>query len=413
MDLLVSLRTGNPNEFLGPFLGYLTKNPDWALSVIGELRAPDNLILRNSKIICRFLLFVASCVRPKEYTEYIRFYFRKACWSDALHVYRFRILFYKEQGTKDPTDFPEIKLMAEYILNGDVLAAKWAPSEKSMWNDEPLFIGNLLMKLTNKSPKEYRQMLSSLRTNILETLLSERRFDEINIEDIPLTALRTKRNALSKSDGTKERADLRNRYLSYDQSRAPSNIGKIYDGVCVLDNYIDAREAYDFISWIATYSKGHWNRKIVNMGEFPGIFEIPEGVLNTENGLKKYVEDKLFGGGILVLDKVYELLLGQCLLWGAEVPKVVYVFTNTPLRRKPNLEIIEKLYKTHGREMPVTLYVNVGTLRGHKTMHFPFVYQLNSMDEITLGLVMRNLGPVESVEPTTGSIDKYVKVFYW
>lgn len=411
MDLLVALRTGDPNIFLGTFLGHLERDPRWALCVIGELRAPDNLIIRNSKIISRFLLFVASCLKPEEYKEYIKEYFRKACWSDALYIYRFRILFNKEENDKHY----ELELMAEYLLKGDILAAKWAPSEKSVWNDEPLFAGNLLMKMTNKSPKEYRQMLSSLRVNILETQMSEHRFDEIRIEDIPLTALRKKHSAF----GSHGDMELRNKYLSSIamQSKitlfSPLSLIDTYEGICVLDNYIECPDAYNFISWVSKYSRGYWQRKIINMGEFPGICKIPENILETENGLQKYVDDKLFGGGVFVLDKVYELVLGQCLLWKVEVPKIIYVFTNTALRKISDLEPTEQLYKMHKKKMPMILYVNVGN-KMIETVSSPHICQVCGVDQITLGITMERLGSVEPIGPRRPiDLEDYIKIFYW
>ena len=435
MELLVALRTGDPAIFLGPFLGTLRKNPKFALRVIETLRAPDNLIIRNSKLICRFLLFVVSIEYPNEYEKFIDHYFLKACWNDALHIYRFRIL-----SGRSNDYYPELELLAKELLNEEarntnqedndshrkttrsvcpagngtrsVLAAKWAPSEKSIWNDEPLFIANILMRLTNKNPKEYRQMLSSLRKDLFETMLSQKRYDEIAVEDIPLTALQRHRKALGAincEEPSEERMDLRNRYLSNVRVRSEDPIK--LEGVCVLDNYVDCKEAYDFVSLVSSSTRGYWKRRIVNMGEFPNDLEIPEG-----GDISQIVGSMMFGAGVLVLDKVYELILGKCLLWGAEVPRIVYIVTNTPLRKCPNMDNVRNLYKTHGKKVPMSIYVNMGSGRPVRES-FDTVCQVHGIGEVTLGLAYASLMDenyeIENVTTTYENIEEYVKLFYW
>lgn len=410
MDLLRNLATGDPLRFLPTFLHCLRSDPSYALSVLLYLRKPDNLINTHSKNICRFLLFVTSITNNDEYVRFLPTYF--GCWGDALHIYRYKIIHGKSQS------FEELSLLANAIRNGDILAAKWAPSEKSMWNDEPLSAAQKLMDLLSLGPKEYRKLLANLRHNLLETQMSQHRFDEIHLGDIPHTAFSRYRNALARNSNSlgqisHERMALRNRFLEFSGAKEPS--AKEPSAICVLDNYVTNAKAYEFVSQVSWSQVGHWHRKIINMGEFPGIVQLPGDLSPNGGDLAGYVGDMLFGGGVLRLARIYELILGQCLIYSVGPPKYIYVIADIPLRNPCELDT--SLYEKHGIGVPHTIYINVGR-PGRYPKYTKHITEIGDLGELHLAMAIGEIGPppplgtTDSVSIPTGGED-LVKIFYY
>ncbi len=81
------------------------------------------------------------------------------------------------------------------------LLAKWLPSENCS-SMETKRMGHIIRKYLNLSHQEYRQALSSLRKkiNIVERLMSDNRWDEIEFDKIPSKAGLIYRNAFARRD---------------------------------------------------------------------------------------------------------------------------------------------------------------------------------------------------------------------
>ena len=81
------------------------------------------------------------------------------------------------------------------------LLAKWMPSENASARDTKR-MGGIMREYLGMSHKQYRQMLSVLRSriNIVEKLMSEGRWDEIEFDKIPSKAGLKYRNAFSRRD---------------------------------------------------------------------------------------------------------------------------------------------------------------------------------------------------------------------
>lgn len=81
------------------------------------------------------------------------------------------------------------------------LLAKWLPSENASAK-ETKRMGGIVRQYLGMSHKEYRQMLSVLRTriNIVEKLMSENRWDEIEFDKIPSKAGLIYKNAFARRD---------------------------------------------------------------------------------------------------------------------------------------------------------------------------------------------------------------------
>lgn len=87
-----------------------------------------------------------------------------------------------------------ISYWAEAIQKGDALASKWAPREKS---NKQLY--HLLRKQLKLSPKEFRKLLAK-NTKVVETLMCNRTWYEINYNHVPSVAMARSADAFSKHD---------------------------------------------------------------------------------------------------------------------------------------------------------------------------------------------------------------------
>ena len=86
------------------------------------------------------------------------------------------------------------------------LLAKWLKSENAS-SKESTRLGNLTRTYFNMSHKEYRKTLAYLRAkiNIVERLMSENRWDEIEFDKIPSKAGLIYKNAFARRDIIKEK----------------------------------------------------------------------------------------------------------------------------------------------------------------------------------------------------------------
>lgn len=111
-----------------------------------------------------------------------------------------------------PVEADMFKLWREQLLldincETPSLAAKWACSENCS-SRESKILGNKTRKaLGDLTSKEYRKMLSTLRKriNIVESLMSQGRWDEIKFDKLPSKAGLKYRNAFARNEYTRER----------------------------------------------------------------------------------------------------------------------------------------------------------------------------------------------------------------
>lgn len=80
------------------------------------------------------------------------------------------------------------------------LAAKFAPSERNGANEMNSRLAKEFAAHLNISPKQYRQMISFMRThlNIVEKLMSQQRWDEIDFSKVPSVAMNNYNKAFQK-----------------------------------------------------------------------------------------------------------------------------------------------------------------------------------------------------------------------
>jgi hypothetical protein len=97
-----------------------------------------------------------------------------------------------------------LRMYADALMNGDGLAAKWAPrltsSKKANTPGklEKLKNANELRKFMMLSPKEYRQILVGA-TRVVESLMCAKRWDEINFSHVPSLASARYQKAFGKN----------------------------------------------------------------------------------------------------------------------------------------------------------------------------------------------------------------------
>lgn len=107
------------------------------------------------------------------------------------------------------------------------LCAKWVASENAS-SQQTRAIASRIRKYLKLTHREYRKLLSALRTriNVLEKLMSENRWDEIVFDKIPSKAGLVYRNAFARHDITKA-------YEKFAHSDKAVNAGTLYPYECV------------------------------------------------------------------------------------------------------------------------------------------------------------------------------------
>ena len=104
------------------------------------------------------------------------------------------------------------------------LLAKWLKSENTSSTDSKV-LGNITRKYLGMSHKEYRKVLSALRTriNVLEKLMSEKRWDEIEFDKIPSKAGMIYKNAFARHDVERMKMATMDSVVSYENFAKDKN----------------------------------------------------------------------------------------------------------------------------------------------------------------------------------------------
>ena len=116
------------------------------------------------------------------------------------------------------------------------LLAKWLPSENAS-SAETKRMGRIVRTYLDMTHKQYRKVLSELRSriNIVEKLMSENRWDEIEFDKLPSKAGLIYKNAFATNDITKERyakfAEDRNTKVNAGTLYPYEIIGKIFNEI--------------------------------------------------------------------------------------------------------------------------------------------------------------------------------------
>lgn len=97
-----------------------------------------------------------------------------------------------------------LRMYADALMNGDGLAAKWAPREKSTKKE----LARELRVFMQMSPREYRKMLSGL-TDVVEQKMCAKEWNKINFSHVPSLASARYQKAFGRNAGEAYSAYLR------------------------------------------------------------------------------------------------------------------------------------------------------------------------------------------------------------
>ena len=148
--------------------------------------------------------------------------------------------------------------------NAVSLLAKWMPSENAS-SKETIRTARKIRNAFGVSAKEYRQMLSKLRTkiNVLEKLMSANRWDEIEFDKIPSKAGLIYKNAFARRD------IIAKRYENFAKDKSTKvNASTLYP-------YEVVAKATQHMGWYGSLSLSEIDRAMVNKywENLPNYFE--------------------------------------------------------------------------------------------------------------------------------------------
>lgn len=193
----------------------------FALCAAYRTRSEDDCILmfknaleENAELAMKCLFYIADCRGGQGERRFFR-----VCYKWLANKYpeiakknleliptyrRWDDVIYSCVGTPleaDALAFIKKQLILDMQCKTPSLLAKWLPSENASAK-ETKKMGSLVRKYLNMTHKEYRLTLSELRTriNIVEKLMSENRWDEIEFDKIPSRAGLIYKNAFARHD---------------------------------------------------------------------------------------------------------------------------------------------------------------------------------------------------------------------
>ena len=209
------------NTLVSKFVDAWNENPEYAIKVLLNFR--DVREGKGEKLISKIMFLVIKIVHPDIYEKLVPLFVEVGCWKDLLFLYEMG-LYYGVQTSNSRS--VEIIAFANQLIDDKKsehpsLCAKWAPTEGCHF-DRKTKVAKRLMREMNLKPKEYRKMLTDLRTKvkIVESQLSQRRTSEINFSAVPSRAHLLYKKAFLRgknADGEEsaERTELKERYEKY------------------------------------------------------------------------------------------------------------------------------------------------------------------------------------------------------
>lgn len=335
-----------------------------------------------------------------------------------------------------PVEKDMFKLWREQLLldincETPSLAAKWACSENCS-SRESKILGNKTRKaLGDLTSKEYRKMLSTLRKriNIVESLMSQGRWDEIKFDKLPSKAGLKYRNAFAHNEYTRERyaafmsnketkvnagvlnpVDIANQIFSvgYRATSVERNAWQKYwdalpdyyhgheePGIAVVDvsgsmygQPLNA--AVSMGAYIAERGKGPFKNHFITFSDRPELVEF-KGVDIYDKFHRAQAAD---WGGSTNIEAVFDLLLATARKSKAaadDMPKTIYIFSDMEFnscvtcsswRGRMNergivtvIEAQRKKWQQYGYEIPRVIFWNLDARQNQiPALDGPFSY---------------------------------------
>lgn len=274
---------------------------------------------------------------------------------------------------KDMLKIVKNQLTKDLVSETPSLLAKWMPSENTS-SVETCALATRIRKYLNLSSKQYRKTLSALRKriNVLEKLMSDRRWDEIEFDKIPSKAGIKYRKAFerhdvdrkennpevqsyadfAKSKDTKVNAEVLNpvdiAHRAFERmAKSPTEIAMLDKYWLNLKDYYHGREengiaicdvsgsmwgqpleaAVSMSAYIAERGKGPFKNHFITFSDNPQLVEF-EGI----NIVDKFIRaSKADWGGSTNIEAALDLILKIALknkLSQDSLPTTLYVFSD-------------------------------------------------------------------------------------
>lgn len=289
------------------------------------------------------------------------------------------------------------------------LAAKWMPTENDSM-DRKFHLVNIICKKLGITPKQYRtEYIGPLRKylNIVERLMCEKRWEDIDFSKVPSCAMKKLKKAFEKNapeffNGWKMRLssgevkinakvlfpheiirEIRKKGVTEEDQVLISQwevmeeeirkLGILENALVVVDNsgsmtdnnYLPADIAYAMGILISSVVKGDFRNNIISFNDDPVFFEIPDG-----NIYKKYSEICQSPVGYSTnLEKTFDLILRKAKmhkLKEEDMPKKIFIVSDMQFNSigggyldTTNFEAIEEKYSKSGYTRPQIYFWNV------------------------------------------------------
>jgi len=354
------VRSAPISDYIDTFRKAWNENTENAIRILMNLR--DVRDGKGEKLIpVVILVYLRYSIDSKLYEEILRKFIEYGYWKDLLKILEITSRFELETKSVKKitattlTNQVEIKLFAEQLkkdydlINTQpqtqtkaqpnkiaiTLCAKWAPSEKTHFDHHPIFAAAKIRAVMGLTPKEYRLMLTKLRSHLvlLETLMSQHRYTEIDFSKLPSVALMKMKKAFqrdSNSDGveTSERKLLHQSYSDYLANLAKGQTKVNIRGIQpheLVDSYLTRHVEFDQLI------ESQWNaikNRVFESGAFRNVTAIVD-VSGSMNGQPMTVAIAL---GILVAECTKGIYHGKVITFH-ERPSW-HILTGSTLKQK-------------------------------------------------------------------------------
>src|SRR6476620_9034301 len=173
VDLFASIGASRGKDVIPSFVGAYTENTDYALRIAQwarDVRGGSG----ERKIFRDILTYLAknNSVNAEKMLSKVPELGR---WDDLWSIY----------GINEKLDTKIVDLVAEELLKGNGLLAKWLPRQKEIINGKDFT--KAVRERLHLSPKEYRKFVVA-NTNVVEQYMCSGKWDGINFSHVPSLA---------------------------------------------------------------------------------------------------------------------------------------------------------------------------------------------------------------------------------
>ncbi|OQV15405.1 hypothetical protein BV898_10415 [Hypsibius exemplaris] len=234
------VRDTSVETVLQGFLDAWNEDPEKAVKLLLNLR--DIRGGKGEKKVSLVLLYALSCWKPLTYLANLQRFLQVGCYKDLLFMAELAVRCsagaidrFQRLAELDDDGTIELKIIACQLLNDEKdlrtnakasisLCAKWAPTEGTHYDRQPLRFSRKITKAMggDLKKKDYRKRLSALRVHltVLETLMCTGKWADIVFKGLPAKAHRRYRKAFGREENKKKakseaRAALAKRYAEY------------------------------------------------------------------------------------------------------------------------------------------------------------------------------------------------------